>query len=897
MRKLFGTHALAVTAGLVLAAGPGITYAVGGFGNTPLADKTLGEQADGSYLTQTNQFVTPAGDVIQENGRPFGLALGPDGKMAAALNTGGGTSGTVTVFDLVNHKVLQQTGSGNIANGGVLYSPDGTHLWAAQTTDLVRWDVAANGMLSNPVKVNLPGADGRAAVPADLAWAPGDTDLLVTLSANNTLGVVDTTTDTLVKQIQVGNAPNSVAVIDGRAYVSNEGGRPAQPGDQTDLSYGTPIVTGNQDEVPSTGTVSEVDLASGQQIKTFAVGLEPSALLAVGTNLVVANSDDDTVSSIDTVMQQTGRTFAANPAPGAPYGSQPDGLTMLDPAHLAVSLGRYNAVAVYDYHGAYSQPSFEGLIPAGSFPTGVAEDAQLDRLVVASEQGLGSVGPYGTVSEGAGTNRATSHLGYNFVGTVQLVAKPVPGQMRAYTQQVFKNNQWNGMHERNGRGTGNAWPVAVPLRIGDPSTIKHVFLIVKENRTYDQVLGDDPRGNGDPALAQFGRQVTPNIHALADTFPLIDNLYSDGTNSAEGHNWLDQAFVNSYMQQMYGNYTRSYGGADPLINNKTGFIWDDALKHGKTVTDWGEYALDYKDANGQGVTVGSWPKWYHDSQVLEGTAAGPLNYPIGSYQPTTDIPSLQKVLQPNFPNFNLNIPDQYRADLFQMDLGNYIKHKNLPTLNLMWLMDDHTDGTVPGGLTPSAEVADNDLALGRIVDMISHSPYWRDTAAFVVEDDSQNGVDHLDGHRNETLVISPYAKRGAVIHTYYSQLNIMRTIEQILGIPPMNAEDLAAVPMRDVFTNRPDFTPYAHLANQIPLSTVNPQPSHITSPVQAAWARWSARQNYASEDMLNMAQENRDIWYFSNNFTTPYPGDAKVLLPSQVPGAGNAPTATSDGGG
>jgi YVTN family beta-propeller protein len=842
-------------------------------------------------------FVTPAGDVIQENGRPFGLALNPDGKTAAALNTGGGSTGMVTVFDLANHKVLQQTGSGNIANGGVLYSPDGSHLWAAQTTDLVRWDVASDGTLSNPVKVSLPGVSGRAAVPAGLAWAPGGADLLVTLSANNTLGVVDVTTNTLVQQIPVGNVPNSVVVIDGKAYVSDQGGRPAQPGDQTDLSYGTPIVTGNQDEVPATGTVSEVDLASGQQIRTFTVGLEPSALLAVGTNLVVANSDDDTVSTIDTVRQQVGETFAANPAPGSPYGSQPNGLTMLDAAHLAVSLGRYNAVAVYGYHGAYSQPSFEGLIPTGSFPSGVAQDAQLNRLVVASEQGLGSVGPDGTVNEGSGTNPATSHLGYNFVGTVQLVAKPTPAQMRIYTQQVFQNNQWNGLQQRNARGTGNARPVAVPLRIGDPSTIKHVFLIVKENRTYDQVLGDDPRGNGDPALAQFGQQVTPNTHALANTFPLIDNLYSDGTNSAEGHNWLDQAFVNKYMQQMYGNYTRSYGGADPLIDNKTGFIWDDAAKHGKSVTDWGEYALDYRDASGKGVPGGSWPKWYQDSQVLEGKASGPLNFPIASYQPTTDIPSLQKVLQPNFPNFNLNIPDQYRADLFQLDFNNYINHHNLPALNLMWLMDDHTDGTAPGGITPSAEVADNDLALGRIVDMISRSPYWRDTAVFVVEDDSQNGVDHVDGHRNPTLVISPYARRGAVVHNYYSQLNIMRTIEQILGIPPMNSEDLAAEPMYDMFTDRPDFTPYTYLPNEIPLTAINPQPSQITSAVQAAWAKWSAQQNFTSEDMVNMAQENRDIWYFSNNFTTPYPGDSKVLPPSQVPTAGNPPTATSDSGG
>jgi hypothetical protein len=858
-----------------------------------------GKQANGSYLTETGQYVTPAGTVISEAGRPFGLALSPDGKTAAALNTGGtNTSGVVTLFDLVNHKVLQQTGSGTISNGGILYSKDGSHLWLAETTKLLDYTVNPDGTLAaSPVSVALPaGPGGRAAVPAGLAWAPNG-DLLVTLSTDNSLGVVDPSNDTFVQQIPVGNVPNDVVVVGNNAYVSNEGGRPATSSDQTDDSYGTAIVTKTGDEVAATGTVSEVDLTSNQQVKTFSTGLEPNAEIVQGNNVIVANADSDSVTTIDTAQQQVATTFSADPAPGSPYGAQPDGLTFLNPTTLAVSLGRYNTIALYHYNGAYKQPSFEGLIPAGYYPSGLAFDSQLGKLVVGDEQGLGSVGADGTVSEGTGTSPQTSHLGYNFEGTVQLVSPPTRGQLAAYTQKVFADNQWTGLLQRNAKANDHVAPVAIPAHLGQPSKIKHVFLIVRENRTYDQELGDIGRGNSDPSLAQFGQTVTPNVHALATKFPLVDNLYSAGTNSAEGHNWIDQGMVNNYMQQMYGNWTRSYQTDDPLHNNPTGYIWTDAQGAGKTVTNWGEDADNYVNTSGNpNVPAINWQKFYQDSQILEGKATGTLNYPIGAYQPTTDLPSLQHVLQPNFPPFTTSIPDQYRADLFQRDFSGYVKNNNLPQLNLMWLMDDHTDGTSPGTLAPQAEVADNDLALGRIVDMISHSKYWASTAIFVEEDDSQNGVDHVDGHRNPVLVISPYAKHGGYVdHSYYSQMNIDRTIEQILGIPPMTEDDLAAEPMYSSFTNKPNDAPYSFLPNQIPLTETNPSVASITNPVEKAWAQWSAKQDYKHEDMVPMDAFNHDIWYSNTGWSKPYPGDSKVLLPSQVPGAYTKITSDPDG--
>ncbi|MGI8696023.1 MAG: alkaline phosphatase family protein, partial [Mycobacteriales bacterium] len=430
-------------------------------------------------------------------------------------------------------------------------------------------------------------------------------------------------------------------------------------------------------------------------------------------------------------------------------------------------------------------------------------------------------------------------------------------------------------------GSSTAKPVAVPVRVGDPSKIKHVFLIVQENRTYDQILGDDPRGNGKAAYAQFGKKVTPNAHALARQFPLIDNLYSAGTNSAVGHTWLDAGFVNDYLERTYANYVRNYGQPDAMVYPKSGFLWDDARAHGLSARVWGEYAEYFTTPNGTGFK-GTWSDWYHDSKVLEGKTKGPLNYPLGYYQTKSDVPSLDKILSRDFPNFQTRIPDQYRADIFSRDFKKYQQNGNLPALNMLWVMDDHTAGTTPGEPTPSAMVADNDLATGRIIDQISHSKYWKDSAVFVVQDDSQNGIDHVDGHRAPVYVASPYAKRGAIINTYYSQLNVTRTIEQILGMPPMNQLDMAAQPMYDVFTDKANNAPYNVRPNQIPLDTLNPTPAQVSNPMQKLWLQWSQKQDFRSEDRLAFAPSNRLTWYASTGYTKPYPGDSKVMTPAEV---------------
>jgi hypothetical protein len=454
----------------------------------------------------------------------------------------------------------------------------------------------------------------------------------------------------------------------------------------------------------------------------------------------------------------------------------------------------------------------------------------------------------------------------------------------------------------------------VPARLGCPSPIKHVFLIIRENRTYDQVLGDIGKGNSDPTLAQFGTTITPNAHALADAYGLFDNFYDEGTLSADGHNWLVQADANDYIEKEFGAFYRSYPaqGGDALAYQRDGFIWNAAQAAGLTAKAYGEYNNFLQ----QEAPVPSWSEYYQDSLILEGKATGTLPVPESSVNTYADIPSLNAIDDHEYPAFDLGIPDQYRTDVWDQSFAQSEKTGNLANLNLIWMPDDHTAGVGTGDPNPVAEVADNDLAVGRIIDTISHSKFWKSSAVFVVEDDTQNGTDHVDGHRGPLLIASPYASRGIVDNTYYTQLNVVRTIEQMLGIAPMNQEDRAAEPMTAAFTNTPDFAPYTHLTNEIPLtqgltSSTSPAASPAAGPastptftpaspaqlgiptsersIYEQWVVWSHNGRFngdgAIQDWANPAQLNRLDWYSSHDWKVPYPGDSAILAPSQVPGA------------
>ena len=345
----------------------------------------------------------------------------------------------------------------------------------------------------------------------------------------------------------------------------------------------------------------------------------------------------------------------------------------------------------------------------------------------------------------------------------------------------------------------------IPRQVGQESPIKHVFYIIKENRTYDQVLGDMPQGNGDPTLVQFGRNVSPNHHALAEQFVLLDNYYGPGDQSALGHRWSLQAYPSTWVHK-YGN---ARNNQSPMLLGPTDAIYDHAKARGLTVRAYGE-----RGANTITPANATWTDIYNDWKF------GTTKVDIAA---RAIIVGLRDVYDPRYPAAESRVPDQYRADIFLKEFAEFEKNGNLPNLVLILLYDDHTEGTSPGFPTPRAAVADNDLALGRIVDAISHSRYWKESAIFVTEDDSQDGLDHVDGHRTVGLAISPYVKHGHVDSSFFSIVNMYRTMEQILGLSPINQFDLAAEPMFSAFTSKPDFTPYSARPNQIPLDEMNPQ--------------------------------------------------------------------------
>ncbi|MGC2257802.1 MAG: bifunctional YncE family protein/alkaline phosphatase family protein [Candidatus Sulfotelmatobacter sp.] len=796
--------------------------------------------------------------------------------------------------------------------------------------------------------VSLVSDGAPTSYPMGIAISPDGLTAYVVLDNNDTLTKIDLTAPKPLEgpEIRVGNVPHSVVISpDGTtAYVSNEGGRIATAKDFQGYSNGTPVVVDNPTGATSTGTISVVNLARFAVTGSIGVGLHPTGMALYGTDLLVANAYSDSISMIDTSTNKVTKTIELGlpiKVPGSLVGAGPNSIAVDAVNGIAyVALYNANAIAVINL----SSFSLSGLIPVGYAPSSVVLNATDGNLLVANDKGIGTTG-FGVAPPP--TNTAENSYGKEFgvydfnthqdLGTVNIVPIPNSLTLSMMTTQVYVNNHWdlaeNILSASGGKPT--ATPVAIPARIGSPSVIKHVFVIIRENRTYDQILGDVVGGNGDPTLATFGDGTaassygigpdTPNAHTLVQRFPLLDNFYDPSRQSADGHNWITQAMAPYSDDVQSPDWLRDYpsNGGEALAYQKVGHLWDVAVKAGVTFKNYGEY-IEYNTFNPpQGCTAPPgaasnyceplWIDFFNDITAYECGAETQLynENTVASHSP---LPNLINHTFQTYPQFDLGIPDQFRFDIWNQDFQNDINNGTVPQLEFMWISSDHTGGPPPAQVMQ----ADNDLALGRFVDAISHSSIWSSSAIFIEEDDAQTGVDHVDGHRSPGYVVSPYVKQrvnpdgtGAGViedSTFYTQVNMTRTIEQILGLKPMNQFDLTASPMLTLFIDNPpanNFLPWTHVPAAFPLNTdVTQTPTQTAIPacpapttavkksirnespaIKALRAGWMAKKaevfagKYHTPDSEDSDTVNHLNWYESTGFMRPYPGE-KIVRPA-----------------
>ena len=812
---------------------------------TPL----VGESTRGHWVP-TSQLIRPAGNTVEFAGRPVDIVTHPNGQFIYVKDHRG-----IVVLDRKMKSVRQElsfSGGGGSMHG-IAMDSDGTRLWAtdAQST-LHEASIDDKGSISWTRKISLPGPGGNdASHSTGIAISKDNKTAYVCQSRNNTLAIVDLETGKRVGEIAVGIAPYDVIISgDGkRAYVSDWGGRHPGDDDLTANSSGTEVIV-DERGVAASGCVSFIDLddqRSGKQVALIDTGLHPAEMVLTGdeSTLYVACVNSDRVDIIDTTNAKVIGHIATRPLENLPFGSLPNALALDETnQRLYVANGGNNAVAVVNLADNHK---VEGYIPAGWFPGALAlSDGQ---LYIANVKGVGSR---------TGDPAPKGWSVYWYRGTVNQVSPPTRQKLASMTRQVSQDNRsQHALRSQTIRGNGQT-PRPVPEKLGEPSVFDHVVYIIKENRTYDQVFGDVERGNGEPKLCIFGREITPNHHALADEFVLLDNYYCNGVNSSDGHSWSTEGIVTDHLEKSFGGFTRSYTfGDDPLTYSSAGFIWDRVLMAGLSFRNYGEF--DYAEPIPSGL---SFQAIYDD--FISGEKKIKFSQKIG-------VARMKEYSCRDYPGWNMKIPDVLRADVFLEELKGFSENGGFPNFCVVYLPQDHTTGTSAGAPTPRAHMADNDLAIGRIVEGISKSPFWEKTCIFIIEDDPQNGFDHVDGHRSLCLVVSPYSRQGGkVIHDFYNQTSVLHTMTRILGVPPLTQLDAMMPVMDTCFIDKPDLSPYQAKPVTIALDEKNLAKSELKGK-QLQWALASEAEPFHMFDLADEDTLNRILWHAQMGVETPYP--------------------------
>jgi YVTN family beta-propeller protein len=788
-----------------------------------LAQQTSAPQRPGSAKGQTllpnGWSIAPAGKHVAVGDLPLAMVESADGHYAIVANNGY-RKPSLTVVDLRRLSVTQRVPLDS-AWLGLAWHPDGKRLYCSGSAANAVYELAwRNGTLSRTRTLSL-GARDETQFVGGIAVHPDGRQLFAVNPLGQSLTAVDLNTGRPKKTVRLEAEPYTCLISRDRRtlYVSLWGG----------------------------SKVVAFDAATLEKRSDLPTGEHPGAMAESpdGSRLFVACANTNSVWVLDTAASRAEEQVLVSLFPGAPPGSTPNALSLsADGRRLLVANADNNVVAVVDV-SQRSHSRSEGFIPTGWYPTGVSFDGAAQRIFVLSGKGLSSkANPRGPQP---GRRASGQYIGELLTGSLSILAVPDRSMLAAYTQTAYRLSPYRDDLRLAPASAPEGSPI--PSKVGGPSPIRHVFYVIRENRTYDQILGDEPSGDGDPDLCLFGADVTPNAHALAREFVLLDNFYVDAEVSYDGHSFSTAAYATDATEKMWpqyygrheGRYLSEGGGPNRnpygnLTAPSGGYIWDACRRAGVPVRSYGEFAVPQREPEDD--TAGEPP--YRES-----------------------VPGLAGEVSPDYPPFDLSIPDGRRVDVWLKEFREFEQNGKLPALSIIRLGNDHTAGTRAGSPTPTAMIAENDAALGRLVEAISRSPYWKDSAVFVLEDDAQNGPDHVDAHRSVALVASPWTRRGALDSTLYTTSGMLRTIELILGLPPMSQYDAAAIPMYRSFQSQPDLTPFDARPARVPIDEHNAS--------NAYGAEASAAMDFDEADEAPERELNEILWRSVRGADSPMP--------------------------
>ncbi len=820
------------------------------------ATELPGVRADGAVLLPNQWWLRPVGKQVQLGDFPVHIALHPDGKFAAVLHCGHGPH-EIVVLNVATGAIVSRVAIDE-SFYGLAFSRDGGAIFASGSAgEVIHRFAFADGLLSQHSAIPLREATVRGipcglAVSADGAslyaanvWGQSVTRTILRAGGNETKELL--LVDAPVPAAPLPPTTTDDPSITKRAQQLLDVADPSAPfpyGCVLDEKRGRLYVS-----LWAQAAVAVIDTKTFAVVARWKTQEHPNEMVLTrdGARLFVANANRNSVSVLDTATGTTSETLVAELRPGAEPGNTPNSLALsADENRLFVANANINNVAVFDISSPRAARSL-GFIPTGWYPTSVRITADGKKLLIANGKGAVSRpnrnGPQPGRIGGGGIKE---YIGELFPGTISIIDLPAADkfedQMKTWTARALSCAP--ATEARTAALALDGHPI--PQKPGDPSPIKYCIYIIKENRTYDQVLGDMKEGNGDPTICLFPEAITPNHHALAREFVLLDNFYVESEVSADGHEWTMGAYATDFVEK---NWPLSYGhgksgkfpypseGGFPIATPAGGYLWDRTKEAGVSYRSYGEWVANAKKAGDPGKAKAK---------------------------------SLEGHIDPYYQSFDMNYPDVKRAARFISELRRFEQEGEMPRLQIVRLPNDHTSGTSPGKPTPTAHVGDNDLAFGQIVEAVSQSKFWPQTAIFVVEDDAQNGPDHVDAHRTIAYAISPYIRRGTRDSTMYSTTSMLRTIELILGLKPMSQFDAAAMPMFASFQKEADPRPYVCRPVTVDLDAKNGRTAY--------GAKESLKMNFAKEDAADDLRLNEVIWRSVKGADSPMPAPIRAAF-------------------